>query len=116
MDYIGLLGSVALLIWMALRGIDIVFAALLCSVIVIVTNGLPVARGIGEYFSLGPLGAFTFAGRFFLLFAAGAVFGRLMGESHAAASVAMALVRRLGAHRALWITVLACGLLTFGGV
>lgn len=116
MDYLGLLGSVALLIWMALRGIDIVFAALLCSVIVIVTNGLPVAQGLGEYFSLGPLGAFTFAGRFFLLFAAGAVFGRLMGESHAAASVAMALVRRLGAHRALWITVLACGLLTYGGV
>ncbi|MFN2329825.1 MAG: GntP family permease, partial [Chromatocurvus sp.] len=57
-----------------------------------------------------------FAGRFFLLFAAGAVFGRLMGESHAAASVAMALVRKLGAHRALWITVLACGLLTYGGV
>ncbi|KGE05109.1 GntP family permease [Pseudohaliea rubra] len=116
MALIGLVGSVALLIWLALRGIDIVFAALLCSLVVILSNGLPLAEGLMEHFALGPLGAFTFAGRFFILFAAGAVFGRLMGESHAAASIALALVRRLGAHRALWITALACGLLTYGGV
>jgi H+/gluconate symporter-like permease len=116
MEYAGLLGSVALLIWLALRGVDIIFAALLCSVLVIVTNGLPLAQGLTEYFSFGPLGAFTFAGKFFLLFAAGAMFGRVMGESHAAASIAMALVRVMGAHRALWITTLACALLTYGGV
>ena len=116
MEYAGLLGSVALLIWLALRGVDIIFAALLCSLLVIVTNGLPLAQGLTEYFSFGPLGAFTFAGKFFLLFAAGAMFGRVMGDSHAAASIAMALVRVMGAHRALWIVTLACALLTYGGV
>ena len=116
MAFIGLTGSVALLIWLALRGINIVFAALLCSVVVIVTNQLPVAAGLTEYFSFGPLGAFTFAGRFFLLFAAGAMFGRVMGESHAAASIALALVDRLGASRTLWIITLACAMLTYGGV
>jgi len=116
MEYIGLLGSVGLLIWLALRGVDIVFAALFCSLIVILTNDLPLAQGLTEFFSFGPLGAFTFAGKFFLLFAAGAMFGRVMGDSHAAASIAMALVRKLGAHRALWITALACALLTYGGV
>ena len=116
MEFIGLLGSVALLIWLALRGIDIVFAALLCSLLVILTNGLPVAEGLTNYFSFGPLGAFTFAGKFFLLFAGGAMFGRVMGESQAASSIALALVRRLGADRALWITVLACAMLTYGGV
>ncbi len=116
MAYLGLLGGVALLVWLALRGVNIVLAAVLSSMLVIVTNGLPVAQGITEYFSFGPLGAFTFAGKFFLLFTAGAVFGRVMGDSHAAASIALALVRRLGAHRALWITTLACGLLTYGGV
>ena len=116
MEYIGLLGSVALLVWLALRGVDIIFAALLCTFLVIITNGLPFAEGITSYFSFGPLGAFTFAGKFFLLFAAGAVFGRVMGDSNAAASIALALVKRLGAHRALWITVLACALLTYGGV
>jgi hypothetical protein len=38
----------------------------------------------------------------------------VMGESHAAAGIAMA--RKLGAHRALWITTLSCALLTYGGV
>ncbi len=116
MAYAGLLGGVALLIWLALRGVNIIFASLLASLLVIVTNDLPVAAGLTDYFSFGPLGAFTFAGKFFLLFAAGAMFGRVMGDSHAASSIALALVRRLGAHRALWITVLACALLTYGGV
>ncbi|MFK8019750.1 MAG: GntP family permease [Pseudomonadales bacterium] len=116
METIGLLGSVVLLIWLALRGVDIIFAALACSLLVIVTNGLPIAEGLTDYFSFGPLGAFTFAGKFFLLFAAGAMFGRAMGDSHAAASLALAMVRKLGAHRALWITTLACALLTYGGV
>jgi H+/gluconate symporter-like permease len=116
MEYLGLIGAVALLIWLALRGVDIIFAALACSVLVIATNGLPLADGLIQYFALGPLGAFTFAGKFFLLFVAGAVFGRVMGDSHAAASVALVLVRKLGAHRTLWITTLACALLTYGGV
>lgn len=116
MAYIGLFGSVVLLIWLALRGVNIVFSALLCSLLVVLTNDLPLADAMGDYFSFGPLGAFTFAGKFFLLFAAGAMFGRVMGDSHAASSVALALVRKLGAERALWITVLACALLTYGGV
>tara|TARA_R110002110_G_scaffold166675_1_gene367483 strand:- start:46584 stop:47957 length:1374 start_codon:yes stop_codon:yes gene_type:complete len=114
--YAGLLGSVVLLIWLALRGVNIVFAAVLCSLLVILSNDLPLAEGLTDYFSFGPLGAFTFAGKFFLLFAAGAMFGRVMGDSHAAASIALALVKKLGAHRALWITVIACALLTYGGV
>jgi H+/gluconate symporter-like permease len=116
MAYAGLLGAVALLMWLALRGVNIVFAALLCSLLVILSNGLPLGEGLTELFSFGPLGAFTFAGKFFLLFVAGAVFGRVMGESHAASSIALALVKKLGAHRALWITVLACAALTYGGV
>ena len=116
MEFVGLLCSVALLIWLALRGVDIIFAALLCSLLVILTNGLPIAEGMTSFFSFGPLGAFTFAGKFFLLFAAGAMFGRVMGDGHAASSIALAMVAKLGAHRALWITVISCALLTYGGV
>ncbi|MEC8745199.1 MAG: GntP family permease, partial [Pseudomonadota bacterium] len=114
--YLGLLGSVALLIWMALRGVDIMFAAILSSLFVIVTNAMPLADSLLNGFAGGPLGAFTFAGKFFFLFAAGAIFGRAMGDSGAAASIAMALVKKLGADRALVITTLACAALTYGGV
>ncbi|GAB3093880.1 GntP family permease [Aestuariicella hydrocarbonica] len=116
MEYMGLLLGLALLIWLALKGVNIVFASLLCSLIIIVSNDLPLAAGLTEYYAFGPLGAFTFAGKFFLLFASGAIFGRLMGDSHAASSIAMALVRLWGAERALWISTLACAMLTYGGV
>ena len=59
--YLGLLGSVALLIWMALRGVDIMFAAILSSLFVIVTNAMPLADSLLNGFAGGPLGAFTFA-------------------------------------------------------
>lgn len=113
---IGLFVGLGLLIWMALKGVNIIFAAVICSLVVIASNALPLADSLNQAFLFGDLGAFTFAGRFFLLFAAGAVFGRVMGESHAATSIAMALVNRLGPDRALWITVIACALLTYGGV
>ncbi len=113
---IGLFAGLALLIWLALRDVNIIFASVICSLVVIITNALPLAASLTDAYTFGDLGAFTFAGRFFLLFAAGAVFGKVMGESHAATSIAMALVRSLGAHRALWITVLSCALLTYGGV
>lgn len=113
---LGLIGSVTLLIWLALRGVDIIFAALLASLVVIVTNQLPLADSLANAFALGKLGAFTFAGKFFLLFAAGAIFGRVMGDSGGAASIAMAMVRAMGAERALLITTLACAVLTYGGV
>jgi H+/gluconate symporter-like permease len=113
---IGLLAGLALLIWLALRDVNIIFASVICALLVIVTNALPLADSLTTSYAFGDLGAFTFAGRFFLLFAAGAIFGKVMGESHAATSIAMALFHALGAHRALWITVLACTLLTYGGV
>ena len=116
MQTLGLLVGLGLLIWLALKDVNIIFAAVLCALVVIVTNSLPFAESLTQTFLLSDLGAFTFAGRFFLLFAAGAVFGKIMGDSHAATSVAMALVRSLGAHRALWITVMSCALLTYGGV
>jgi H+/gluconate symporter-like permease len=116
MAYLGLLAGLALLIFLALRGVNILFASLLCGLVVALTNGLPVHEALSQHYASGPLGTFSFAGRFFLLFIAGAIFGRVMGESKAATSIALAMVDRLGAHRALWITVLASAALTYGGV
>ena len=51
MAYIGLVGGVVLLIALALRGINIIFAALLSSLLVILTNGLPLGAALTDYFS-----------------------------------------------------------------
>ena len=113
---IGLLLGLAALILMALRGINILVAALVASLIVAVTNQLGMAETLLDYFPTGPLGAFTFAGQFFILFLTGAIFGKMMSTSGAAASVATAITAWLGVKRTILVTVLACGILTYGGV
>jgi H+/gluconate symporter-like permease len=113
---IGLIAGLALLIVLALRGVNIVFASLLCSLVVVLTNQLPIAESFSQSYAFGPLGAFSFAGKFFILFICGSIFGRVMAESYAAASLANAMATRLGAHRALWIITVACAVLTYGGV
>ena len=113
---LGLLAGLALLIVMALRGVNILVAALVSSLIVAVTNGLGVAPTLLEHFPFGPLGAFSFAGKFFILFLTGAIFGKMMASSGAAGSIANVITRGLGAKRTLLVTTLVCALLTYGGV
>ena len=57
---LGLFFGLALLIWMALRGINILIAALLCSLVIALTNDLAIPKTLLEYFPFGPLGAFSF--------------------------------------------------------
>ncbi len=113
---IGLLLGLAALILMALRGVNILIAALLASLIVGLSNGLAVDRILLEHFAFGPLGAFSFAGQFFVLFLTGAIFGKMMATSGAATAIAQSVIDRLGARRTLLVTVLVCAALTYGGV
>ncbi len=113
---LGLIAGLALLVYLALRGTNILFASLLASLVIVLTNQMSLAASFGEYYPFGPLGAFSFAGKFFLLFACGAMFGNVIGVSNAATSIATALTRKLGAKRVLWIVALTCALLTYGGV
>ena len=116
MGNLGLLVGLALLIFMALRGVNIFIAALVCAILVALTNGVQVPKALLEYFPFGPLGAFTFAGKFFVLFLCGAIFGKVMAASQAASSIARAITRGLGTQRTLWVAMLVCAVLTYGGV
>ena len=113
---VGLLLGLVLLMFMALRGVNIFIAALSCSLVVAWSNGLPAPQALLEFFPFGPLGAFTFAGKFFVLFLCGAIFGKAMATSQAANSIAQAIIATLGIQRTLWVTMLVCALLTYGGV
>jgi H+/gluconate symporter-like permease len=113
---LGLLAGLVLLIIMALRGVNILVAALVSSLVVAVTNGMGLSSALLEHFPFGPLGAFSFAGKFFVLFLTGAIFGKMMASSGAAGSIASAITRGLGAKRTILITMLVCALLTYGGV
>lgn len=112
----GLLAALALLIWLALKGANILLAALAAAVLVALTNQLSVAETLTGHFAFGPLGAFTFAGKFLILFLAGAIFGKAMAASQAASSIAKAVIQLLGVKNTLWVTMLVCAVLTYGGV
>lgn len=116
LGHLGLLAGLILLIVLALRGINIVVAVLLSILVIGLSNQMAVADVFLQYFPFGASGAFSFAGNFFLLFLCGAIFGRMMAASQAAASIALAFINWLGAKRALWVAMLVCALLTYGGV
>ena len=109
---VGFLAGLLLLIVMALREVNIFIAALLCAMLVALSNGLRVPQALLEYFPFGSLDTFIFAGKFFVLFLCGAVFGKVV----AASSIAQAITRSLGSGRILWVTMLVCAVLTYGGV
>jgi H+/gluconate symporter-like permease len=108
-----LFGCLALLMTLVVRGKSIFVVAPLCALIAATLSGEdPVARMTGPYMA----GFADYVQRFYLIFALGAVFGKLMDESGAAVSVASVIGRWLGQQRACLAVVLACAVLTYGGV
>lgn len=113
---LGLIIGLALLIGLALRGMNILLAVLISVGVIGLTNAMSFNQIYLEYFPFGSSGAFSFAGNFLLLFLCGAVFGRIMAASRAAQSIALTVTQWLGAERALWVAMLVCAVLTYGGV
>ncbi len=108
-----LFGSLALLMTLVVRGKSIFVVAPLCAVLALTLSGTdPVAGMNGPYMA----GFADYVQRFYLIFALGAVFGKVMDESGAAISVANNVGRWLGTQRACLSVVLACACLTYGGV
>ncbi len=108
-----LFGSLALLMFLVVRGKSIFVVAPLCALVAVTLSGAdPVATMNGAYMA----GFADYVKRFYLIFALGAVFGKLMEESGAAITVANTVGKLLGQQRACLSVVLACALLTYGGV
>jgi len=112
---IGIFVSLALLIWLAQRGWNVIFIAPVCAAVALLFNlgDLPFYASYTQIF-MPALGSY-FA-TYFPIFLLGAVFGKLMDESGSARSIAHRIVGWVGAERAILAVVLACALLTYGGV
>ncbi len=107
--------SLALLMFLAYRGVTVLLLAPLMAAVAVVLSG------DGRW--LLPLYTDTFMAalsgyvlQFLPLFLLGALFGRLMADSGAASTLAHWIVRTLGKQYAIQTVVLACALLTYGGV
>lgn len=113
---IGLLGMIiafVLLMYMAMRGVSILLIGLVCSAVVAITSSMNIYESlIGAYMS----GYVTFLGNNFLVFLAGALFGRMMEITYGADAVADFVVRKLGKNKAILAIVISCFVLAYGGI
>lgn len=126
LSWIGLIGGLALLIWMTVKGINILIAGPVTALVVALTAGLPLLPPLAETLADGSAapdyatsymaGFASFLSDWFLMFLLGAIFGELMAVSGAASSVAQFITRKLGSKYALAATILAAAVLTYGGV
>jgi H+/gluconate symporter-like permease len=106
--------ALVLLMALAYRGMSVLLLAPLMALLAaLFSPDAPLLASYTQIF-MPALGAFVVA--FFPLFLLGAVFGKLMEVSGAARAMAQAIVDSLGAQRAILAIVLACAVLTYGGV
>ncbi len=106
--------ALALLIALAYRGLSLlILAPALAAMVALVSVEAPLLASYTQVF-MGAAGDFII--RFFPLFLLGAIFGKLMEDSGSAEALARALVARLGDARGILAVVLACAVMTYGGV
>lgn len=114
MVVLGILLSLTLLMWGAYRGISVILLApILAIAAAAFDGGTPLIPTYTEIFMKG-LGNFIIT--YFPIFLLGSLFGALMTDSGAAASVAKGLVKGMGKKHAMWAVIITCSLLTYGGV
>lgn len=115
MGTLAIIISLLLLMFLAYRGISVLLLAPLMASLAVLLSGdgaflLPIytdtfMQALGNYVI-----------QFFPLFLLGALFGQLMADSGAAQSIANGIVDKLGTHHVVLTVVLACAVLTYGGV
>src|SRR5436305_5747361 len=98
---------------LAYRGLSVILFAPVCALLAVALAGRPLLPSYTETFMAAAAG---YIRSFFPLFLLGAVFGKLMEASGAAGAVAALIARTLGPRRAIPAVVLACAVLTYGGV
>lgn len=108
-----LTGSIGLLMFWVVRGHSVYIVAPLAAFVALVTSGADPLTGMtGPYMT----GFAEYMRRYLPVFLLGAVFGKLMEDSGGVAVLAGRVGRMFGPTRACLAVVLACAVLTYGGV
>jgi H+/gluconate symporter-like permease len=113
---IGIVLSLAFIIVLALKGWHIILIAPLAAIIVALFSSMNVVQMLyGPYMK----GFVNYAGKFYLLFLAGSLFGKFMEDSGAARAIAEGLLKVIGRKStiaAIWAAGIIAIVLTYGGV
>lgn len=98
---IGLIGGLALLITLTMKGVNIIIGGPISALFVALMSGLPlypqlVEEGVPNFVTSYMTGFTSFILAWYLMFLLGAVFGKVMEDSGAADAVAKWFVAKLG--------------------
>ena len=115
MGTLGILLSLALLMYLAYRGLNVLILAPLLALLALLFSG-EMALLLPTYTQVFMKAMGGYVIQFFPLFLLGALFGKLMDDSGSARAIAHGIVAKVGSQRAVLAIVLACGILTYGGV
>ncbi|WP_017577686.1 GntP family permease [Nocardiopsis kunsanensis] len=110
---IGIVTSLFLLITLAYRGVPVLLAAPLASVVAVLFSGAPILASYTEVFM--PAMA-DFVGSWFPVFLFGAIFGVLMTVTGYAESIARTVTKLVGSRSAIAATIVTSALMTYGGI
>ena len=101
---IGLFIAIVLLVFMIVKGIDMITATVITATIILITSGLSLQEGILKVFSEGAGGFVT---SWFIILGLGGVFGQLVLETGLATKIAKTLTKLLGA-KMVGLVILIC--------
>lgn len=110
---LGLLVAVFVLIYGAFKGLSAIPLTLLASLVVILSNSMPIWTGYSAYYMGGFTG--TLSG-YLLMLMASCLYAKFMDASGCAKAIAMWIVNKMGKKNILVALTVICLLLTWGGV
>ncbi len=109
-----IIAALVALMYLAYKGLSLLVLTPLLALAAVLLSGE--GRILASYTQVFMVETGRFIISFFPLFLLGAVFGKLMDASGSARALAEGLVRLLGTGRAIPAVVLACAIMTYGGV
>ncbi len=111
---ISIILTLVALMYFAYRGVTVlVLAPILAMAAVLIAGEIPALHALSDVFMPAAVG---YVGKYLPVFLAGAIFGKLMGVTGAAAAIADYVAKKFGEKRAMTAIVVATALLTYGGV
>ncbi|MEE4162413.1 MAG: GntP family permease [Woeseiaceae bacterium] len=117
-DMLGIVGiflSLILLMALAYRGISVILLAPALALLAVLFSGGG-SQLLAMYTQVFMVGVLGFVVKYFPVFLLGAVFGKLMEDSGSAQKIAHEILSAMGPERVVLAVVIACGILTYGGV
>ena len=107
---VGSIGTLALLIYLALRGHSLLVITPLLAMLVAITSNMNMVEVLtGSYME----GFVNFAEKYFLMFLFGAIFGKIIEDSGAATSIAKGILKVTGTNSRFAVLAAMVGIVAF---